>query len=124
MPGGDATQLPSAYALDDDITLPSAGTFTEPGLGNDLVEGEKLPNVDAVRDPAGNEVSTADLVGQPLVINVWATSCAPCKEEMPALARISIYATSAIECASLASTSSPIRLRRSSSPRTRESVTS
>ncbi len=83
--GGDADS--GASTLDDDITLPSAGTFTEPGLGNDLVEGEKLPNV-TVHDLAGNEVSTADLVGQPLVINVWATSCAPCKEEMPALARV------------------------------------
>jgi len=54
---------------------------------NKAVQGEKLPTVDLI-DTNGNDVSTADLVGQPLVINVWAVTCAACKTEMPALARV------------------------------------
>lgn len=73
---------------DDDITIPSHGVFQEPGLAlNEPVEGEQLPVV-ALSDIDGNEVSTADLIGKPLVINVWATNCAPCKRELPAFAKV------------------------------------
>ena len=72
----------------DDITIPSAGVFQEPGLAiNEAVEGEPLPVV-TLRDIDGNDVSTSDLIGQPLVINVWATTCAPCKRELPAFAAV------------------------------------
>jgi len=33
----------------------------------------------------GSEVSTEDLAGAPAVVNVWATWCAPCEAELPAL---------------------------------------
>lgn len=35
--------------------------------------------------PAQYEEILADLRGQPLVVNFWATWCVPCKEEMPRL---------------------------------------
>ena len=71
---------------DDDITITSTGVFVEPGITpNDAVEGERLPVLD-LDDGNGNAVSTADLIGQPLVINVWATTCGPCKRELPAFA--------------------------------------
>ncbi|MBK7822626.1 MAG: TlpA family protein disulfide reductase [Tessaracoccus sp.] len=34
---------------------------------------------------AGEEVSTADFAGTPIVINVWGSWCAPCREEAPQL---------------------------------------
>jgi peroxiredoxin len=41
--------------------------------------GFTLPDLD------GNEVSLAHLQGRPVIINFWATWCAPCEVEMPAL---------------------------------------
>ncbi len=35
----------------------------------------------------GGEISLADYRGQIVVLNIWATWCAPCIEEMPALVR-------------------------------------
>ena len=40
----------------------------------------------ALRDAAGNETTLATYQGQVVVLNLWATWCAPCMEEMPSLA--------------------------------------
>lgn len=37
---------------------------------------------------AGEEVSLADFAGEVVVLNLWATWCAPCRREMPALDRL------------------------------------
>jgi thiol-disulfide isomerase/thioredoxin len=39
-------------------------------------------------DAAGNEVSLADFQGKLVVLNLWATWCAPCRREMPSLDRL------------------------------------
>ena len=39
-------------------------------------------------DGAGNEVSLADFEGEVVVLNLWATWCAPCRHEMPSLDRL------------------------------------
>lgn len=39
-------------------------------------------------DLAGNETSLEAFKGQVVVLNLWATWCAPCREEMPALDRL------------------------------------
>jgi thiol-disulfide isomerase/thioredoxin len=36
----------------------------------------------------GKHGTLADLVGKPVVINFWASSCAPCLKEMPAFQRV------------------------------------
>jgi thiol-disulfide isomerase/thioredoxin len=45
---------------------------------------QPLPAI-ALRDLAGREVSLPSLRGQPLVINLWATWCGPCRSELPML---------------------------------------
>jgi len=48
-------------------------------------QGTRLPEL-ALRDSRGAPVELQDYVGQPLVINLWATWCPPCRREMPVLA--------------------------------------
>lgn len=46
--------------------------------------GREAPNY-AARSLAGDSVSLALLRGKPVLLNVWATWCAPCREEVPYL---------------------------------------
>ena len=46
--------------------------------------GDPLP-VLAATDLAGNRVSPEALSGQVLLVNIWATWCGPCREEMPSI---------------------------------------
>ena len=48
----------------------------------------------ALSDLAGQTVRLADLRGQPLVLNFWATWCPPCRAEMPALQSIALSTAS------------------------------
>lgn len=47
-------------------------------------ENARLPQL-TLRNAAGESVQLADYQGKPLVINLWATWCPPCRREMPAL---------------------------------------
>ena len=40
------------------------------------------------QDLEGNPVSLSDLRGEVVLLNIWATWCAPCREEMPAMQRL------------------------------------
>ena len=40
------------------------------------------------QDAAGNQLSLDDFRGQVVVLNLWATWCAPCRREMPSLDRL------------------------------------
>ena len=43
-----------------------------------------MPQV-TVTDPSGAKLTIASLRGKPVLINLWATWCAPCIKEMPTL---------------------------------------
>jgi thiol-disulfide isomerase/thioredoxin len=47
----------------------------------------RLPDL-SFRDGAGEPVRLADFRGQSVLLNLWATWCAPCRKEMPALDRL------------------------------------
>ncbi|MBO9708464.1 MAG: TlpA family protein disulfide reductase [Caulobacter sp.] len=49
-------------------------------------------------DGAGKSLTLADFKGQVVVMNLWATWCAPCKKEMPTLAKLQArYATQPVK---------------------------
>jgi thiol-disulfide isomerase/thioredoxin len=51
-----------------------------------------------ITGPDGKPVKIADFKGKVAVVNIWATWCAPCKIEMPTLARLqAAYATQPLE---------------------------
>jgi peroxiredoxin len=66
---------------------PGVVTFPNDGLANADLQGDPLPIVD-LGDREGNSVSTASLLGQPLVINFWYASCPPCVKELPDFAEV------------------------------------
>jgi len=84
------TQRPddSSGDLDAQLTDPGAVvTFPNDGLGNEAVEGTAFPDV-TLADADGNDVTTADLLGEPLVVNLWFSTCPPCAKELPAFAEV------------------------------------
>ena len=59
------------------------GQLQPPTIGtNAVVKGEPLPDVD-VQTVEGVAVAVRSLIGQPMVINVWGSTCVPCKKELP-----------------------------------------
>ena len=48
---------------------------------------QKAPDLSLV-DQSGARIRLASLMGQPVLLNLWASWCAPCVKELPALARL------------------------------------
>ncbi len=42
----------------------------------------------ALKDPAGADITLGSFKGKTVLVNLWATWCAPCRKEMPALDRL------------------------------------
>ena len=69
-----------SYTLSNSINLSSNGIAT-----NTLLLGSQLPAI-KLETVEGQEVSTQSLLNKPLLINVWYSTCEPCRRELPALA--------------------------------------
>ena len=70
----------------DKAQPPAAGPADAPVAGevDRSHKGSLLPDF-VLEDGAGKKLTLQSLKGKPLLINLWATWCAPCVVEMPAL---------------------------------------
>ncbi len=73
--GGDTVIIDRTDGSDSQLQPPTIGT-------NAVVQGARLPEVN-VQTLDGTDVPVRSLVGQPLVINVWGSTCVPCQKELP-----------------------------------------
>ncbi len=88
--GGKPTRLASALLDPSLIPAAAAGAATTPrpeARSWDGRPGSRAPAY-AARDLEGRAVELASFRGQPVLLNVWATWCAPCRAEIPALADV------------------------------------
>ena len=72
-----------------DAAQPQASSEASLAAGNidRSHKGSQLPGF-VLADPAGKKLNLQSLKGQPLLINLWATWCAPCVAELPALDKL------------------------------------
>ena len=75
---GNGEAQPAASA-----SAPAAAQASDPGIDRSH-KGSQLPDM-VLSDPSGAKIKLADLKGKPLLINLWATWCAPCVAELPQL---------------------------------------
>lgn len=76
-PAAPAVKSPSAAVAGKTF----AEKFTRP-------EAPTLPPDHTIYNAQGRPMKIADLKGKVVVMNIWATWCAPCKIEMPTLAKL------------------------------------
>lgn len=78
-----ASPSPSPAPCSETVTSTSATPQTIGTIKCDHA-GEAAPDV-TFEDPSGAKVTLASFRGKPVLLNLWATWCAPCVAEMPTL---------------------------------------
>ena len=67
-------------------TAPAAESGPVKGIDRSH-KGQPAPSA-RFNDPDGREISLADFKGVPVLVNLWASWCAPCVKELPTLDRL------------------------------------
>ena len=69
------------------IVFPSISQTNEDVPLNNIVINENPKPISSIifEDFSGNTIDLKDYIGKLIIINFWATWCAPCKKEMPSL---------------------------------------
>ncbi len=85
-----------AQVADDDSSADVDATLSDPQnrqpapgdqLGNTDVEGDDFPDA-TLTDADGVAFSSHELLGQPMVVNFWFSTCPPCAKELPDFAEV------------------------------------
>ena len=73
------------------ISFSSSYSIEAPNIKNLIIyeEKEKIKLFDFLNE-AGNKVNLRDFKSELIILNFWATWCAPCREEMPSLNNLQI----------------------------------
>jgi peroxiredoxin len=69
------------------ILLQTKDSFYNPSSGAQLAKGRPAPNF-SLPDLDGQMVGLADHRGKVVLLNIWATWCPPCVEEMPSMEKL------------------------------------
>ena len=77
-----AGYLDGGPEVDGEVLLDEPGIYQQPtDAVNPDVAGEAVPE-EGLQDAAGVAVNLADYRGEPLVVNLWFSRCAPCQREL------------------------------------------
>ena len=73
------------------VTMLGAALTIGVMLSEDIFQvqpGTNAPDFNAVNLASGDSVTLADYKGEVVLLNLWATWCAPCRVEMPSMERL------------------------------------
>jgi thiol-disulfide isomerase/thioredoxin len=71
--------------------------------------GEPAPD-GAFQDPDGGRVTLSDFRGRPLLVNLWATWCAPCVVEMPTLDALAVREDGRVQVLAISQDDGPAKV--------------
>lgn len=105
------TACSGTYAATPVVTIPATTPATSEAVGLTIIPaGEREQSIVIAGQTAdGTELSTAQSAGDIVVVNAWASWCAPCIEELPLLANAAeAYADRGVTFVGLNSMDDPI----------------